>query len=146
MTEVSSGLLGSGDGRPVEANQIAEETDERSPIGRSGMNIGDLSTLWDEVSGSFLVVVWNGYAHNTEGFRMGAELVVCLANTRASTEGNGGSEEEEVLKHNKVCEPMHVTRATLGELVFCWIAHFLAKKFGDRFFCVWNAWVSKANL
>lgn len=114
MTEVSFGLLGSGDRSPVESKHIANNTDERSPIGRSGMNVGDLGALWDDFSGSFLVVVGNRDAYNTEGFSMGAELVVCLTNTCASTEGNGGSEEEEVFQHNKICEQTHITWTTWG--------------------------------
>ncbi len=102
----------------MESNQVAEEPYERSPIGRRRMNVCDLSALWDEVPGGFLVIVGNRDAYDAKGFRMGGELVVSLTDSSAGTQCNSGSEEEEILDHNCLYERSLVTRAVCTELVF----------------------------
>ena len=118
MTEASFGLLGCRDGRPVEPKQIAEKTAERSPIGRCGINVGNLATLWDEIPSGFLVIVGNRDAYDAKGFRMGGELVVSLTDFSASTQCNRGSEEEEIFNRNCLYEQSLATQAVCSELVF----------------------------
>ena len=84
----------------MESDQITEEPNKRSPIGRRGMNVCDLCALWDEVSGGFLVIVGNCDPYDPKAFRMSGELIASLTNSSARAECDRSSEEEEILDHN----------------------------------------------